>query len=179
MDRIKQGRWLGYVDNLAIYAFLVPQISCVLYCVSDDVHLGGALIGILIGILVSGFYLLYLRRSARKKRFLIRAYKDNGKSLKVLFIACILIGLTGGYFYGELKDKYPEIRIEDAVIAGMLFGLSVFGGLSLAGIHWLQRCYGYRFYIAKTEQEAEEVASRCGLEGEGSNTYGRRNDSRL
>jgi hypothetical protein len=173
MDRIKHGRWLGYVDNLTIYAFLVPLISCVLYCVSGDVHLGGALIGILIGILVSGFYLLYLWRSARKKRFLIRAYMNSGKLLKALFIACIPIGLIGGYLYSALKDRYPDIRIGDAVIAGIILGSAVSFGLTLAGIYWLQRCYGYRFYIAKTEQEAEEVASRYGLGGEGSNTCGK------
>jgi hypothetical protein len=171
MDRIKHGRWLGYVDNLTIYAFLVPLITCVLYCVSGDVHSGGALIGILIGMIVSGFYLLSLRRLARKKRFLIRAYMNSGKLLKVLFIACIPIGLIGGYLYGALKDIYPEIRIEDAVITGIILGATVSFGLSLAGIYWLQHCYGYRFYIAKTEQEAKDIASRCSPEDEGSNAY--------
>jgi len=171
MDRIKHGQWLGYVDNLTIYAFLVPLISCVFYCVSGDVHSGGAFIGILIGVLVSGFYLLSLWRLARKKRFLIRAYMGSGKLLKVLFIACIPIGLIGGYLYGALKDIYPDIRIEGAVIAGFMFGFVVFFGLDLAGIYWLQRCYGYRFYIAKTEQEAKDIASRCSPEDEGSNAY--------
>jgi len=173
MEGIKHGRWLGYVDNLTIYPFLVPLITCVLYCVSGDVHSGGALIGILIGVLVSGFYLLYLWRLARKKRFLIRAYIDNGRFLKMLFIICILTGLVGGFIYGTLKDRYPEIRIEDAVIAGIILGSTASFGLSLAGIHWLQHCYGYRFYIAKTKQEAEDLAQEYyNLEDEGSDTCG-------
>jgi hypothetical protein len=169
MDKIKHSRWLGYVDNLTVYTFLGLLILFVYYCMSGNVHFGGALIGILIGVLMSGFYLLSLWRSARKKRFLIRAYMGGGKLLKVVFIACIPIGLIGGYLYGALKDIYPEIRTEDAVVAGMMFGMVTFSGIDLVGIYWLQRCYGYRFYIAKTEQEAEEIASGYGLEDKGSN----------
>jgi hypothetical protein len=170
MDRIKHGRWLGYVDNLALYGFLGWLIPFAYYCISDAVNSIGIFIGIPIGALVSGFYILYLWRSARKKHFLIRAYMGSGNILKVLLIACILIGFIGGYLYGALKDRYPHIRIEDAVVAGMLFGMVTFLGLDLVGIYWLQRCYGYRFYIAKTEQEAEDIASRYSLKDEGSNT---------
>lgn len=176
MDRIKHSRWLGYIDNLAVYISLGSLILCVYFCMSGNVHFGGMLIGILIGVLMSGFYLLRLWRSARKKRFLMRAYKDKGKTLKVMFIVSILIGLIGGYLYGVLKDIYPDIRIEGAVVAGMMFGMVTFSVLDLVGIYWLQHCYGYRFYIANTEQEAEEVASRYDLEGskihEGSNDSG-------
>ncbi|MCJ7729442.1 MAG: hypothetical protein MUO27_06155, partial [Sedimentisphaerales bacterium] len=77
---------------------------------------------------MSGFYLLYLRCLARKKSFLIRAYMGSGKFLNVLFLACIPIGFIGGYLYGALKDIYPEIRIEDAVVAGIMFGGVVFLG---------------------------------------------------
>jgi hypothetical protein len=170
MDRIRHGRWLGYIDNLAVYTSLGSLILCVYYCMSGNVHFGGAIIGILIGVLLSGFYLLNLWRSARKKRFLILAYKDKGKTMKVLFSVGILIGLIGGYLYGALKDIYPDIRIEGAVVAGMMFGMVTFSGLDLVGIYWLQHYYGYRFYIAKTEQEAEDIASRCSPEDEGSNT---------
>lgn len=130
---------------LLVLVWVAGGTSIIIQLAKGVTNAGGAMCGVVLGVLLGG---IALTRSQRLAQGGVFVDKMSPRERKVMFLIIWPLFIFGGIALAVVKNMYfAELEIGEASGTGLLFFIFVFSSVGVVGIYLLERRYGKKLYV--------------------------------